>query len=388
MIDTATLRSQARAGAWLRSWHRRVGIALMLVFVVAAISGSTLVYRDAILRNTVAAGISAQPQWFTAPQLARDIALIESQFPDIAKGYAKPPSPERPFWIVMDQNRNSTLLAPVSLQPLSGYRGLVRALDWLRALHVELLLGMTGELVLLASGIGGLFFVISGLVLWWPMRRRLRAATLLPRRMKRGPVLISHRNLGALLAPLVALSMLSGAYMLGRGLVIHLTTPEPAAAASAQPASTDRASSEPASAAASATRNPGMDQLLLAATAALPEGQITVISFPDASSGYARFRMRLPDEWHVNGRTTVAVRASDGHVPDFQRADQLPPTARFSNLMYPLHSAYGLNTVFRLSVFIAGLITLWLSVSGVMSWVMGRSKHRAFALTPSSQTPT
>lgn len=355
MIDTFAIRDQARSSAWLRTWHRRLGVALMLLFCIASLSGVVLVYRDAILRVTVAAPVQNHPSLFTTQQLAEDIATIQARYQEANISYIKAPHAGRPFWTLVDTESRSALLTPRSLEPLTTSTWLLGAFDWLRALHVDLLMGTTGKIVLVLLGALGVFFVVSGLVLWWPVRKRLRLRHLIPRRFKRGPLIISHRNLGALMAPLIALSFFTGAFMLGKGLWNQWVVVKPA---------------EPTAETVPAWRGStlSMGELLLVATQALPEGQITVINLPNPKTGLASFRMRLPGEWHPNGRTFVRVNAADGVVPAFQRADQLPTGTRFTNLMYPLHSSYGMNGVFQLLVLVAGVGLLWLSISGVIAW--------------------
>ncbi|MFX6803769.1 PepSY-associated TM helix domain-containing protein, partial [Acinetobacter baumannii] len=76
-------------------------------------------------------------------------------------------------------------------------------------LHHHLLAGETGEIVAASAGLCGLFFVISGAILWWRTRRTFEFR-LIPRRLSRPAILRHHRDLGIVFAPLLALVMFTG----------------------------------------------------------------------------------------------------------------------------------------------------------------------------------
>src|SRR5690606_15682758 len=88
------------------------------------------------------------------------------------------------------------LLAVGSLAPYDGNGWVLAAFALLRDLHVTLLAGIPGEALLLATGIAGLFLSITGLVLWWPVRRGFRWRWLLPRPLA-AALMIHARRAGA-----------------------------------------------------------------------------------------------------------------------------------------------------------------------------------------------
>jgi uncharacterized iron-regulated membrane protein len=83
---------------------------------------------------------------------------------------------------------------------------------WLFDFHHHLFNGDAGEIVAGIGGLAGLGFVITGLILWWPTRRMFHIR-LWPRMMKRAAIVHHHRDLGALMAPLLILSLTTGAAM-------------------------------------------------------------------------------------------------------------------------------------------------------------------------------
>jgi uncharacterized iron-regulated membrane protein len=93
---------------------------------------------------------------------------------------------------------------------------------WLFDLHHHLLTGDQGETVAGIAALCGLGFVITGLILWWPLRRSFEWR-LWPRRFARFQILRHHRDLGAVMSPLLALLLFTGAVMVFRpvaGLIL------------------------------------------------------------------------------------------------------------------------------------------------------------------------
>jgi len=66
---------------------------------------------------------------------------------------------------------------------------------WLFDFHHHLFAGDTGETVAGIAGIAGLFFVLSGIILWWRTRKTFEFR-LWPRRMSRPAIVRQHRDLG------------------------------------------------------------------------------------------------------------------------------------------------------------------------------------------------
>src|SRR5690606_8515918 len=94
-----------------------------------------------------------------------------------------------------------------------------RAMAFLFDLHAHLMAGETGERVGGVVSLLGFVLGVTGLVLWWPTRRRFSLAAALPRSLSRRVLLHSHRDLGTLTSPILLVVLLSGA-----GLVFYETS--------------------------------------------------------------------------------------------------------------------------------------------------------------------
>lgn len=84
---------------------------------------------------------------------------------------------------------------------------------WMFDLHHFLFAGEIGKLVTGVLGLLGIFFVLSGAILWWRTRRTF-AFRLWPARMTRSAIVRQHRDLGVIAAPLLLLSLVTGAAMI------------------------------------------------------------------------------------------------------------------------------------------------------------------------------
>ncbi len=101
-------------------------------------------------------------------------------------------------------------------------------------IHHHLLMGETGDMLGGVLGLIGIGFVVTGVILWWRTRRKFEFR-LWPKRLSRAAIVRHHRDIGIIVAPLLFLSMLTGAMMTLRPVATLLLTPfsSPAAMAAA-----------------------------------------------------------------------------------------------------------------------------------------------------------
>lgn len=230
-------------------------------------------------------------------------------------------------------------------------------------LHHHLLMGETGELISGWLGIAGAAFCITGLILWWPTRRTFHWRAV-PARLTRPAIIRHHRDIGVVLALPILLAALTGAMMvlrpLGQTLLAPLSEAGEVEAWQAKP---------PAPATALA---PDWPTILTAARHRFPDGEPRMIVWPKAPGDAAIIRMRRPQEWHPNGRTTLTL-AGDGTVLMARDAPAAPLAVRAGNALYPLHSARltgsAMALPLRMAMTLAGLgLALLGSLAVVTFW--------------------
>lgn len=241
---------------------------------------------------------------------------------------------------------------------------------WLFDLHHHLFAGDTGETVLGIVALAGLFFVLSGILLWWRTRKTFEFR-LLPKRMSRPSIVRHHRDLGVMVAPLLLLSLFTGAVfafrpvaglLLGPGLEAELK------AASRPP--------EPRQAELAADFD--WPAVVRAAHARFPEAELRIVALPRQHNGLVTIRMRQPEEWLPNGRTMLWFAADSGTL--VAARDSRDHSARVTayNRFYPLHAAKVGGLPYRLVMTLAGLAMTLLGSLAVWSFwfASGRKQKR------------
>lgn len=238
---------------------------------------------------------------------------------------------------------------------------------WIFDLHHHLFTGEVGETIAGIAGLSALFFVISGTILWWRTRRTFRLR-LWPRRMTRPAIVMQHRDLGIVVAPLLFLSALTGAMMLfkpvGAAVVAPFSSPSAVRASIAPPKVTGGPLSK------------GLDwtAMLTAARQAFPRADFRILSLPRKPGEPITLRMKQPEEWLPNGRTYVMFDAAAGRILATRDANGAPTGAKIFNAAYPLHAGKVGGLPWRLVMTLSGLAMALLGSLAVWTFWFRRPK--------------
>jgi len=229
---------------------------------------------------------------------------------------------------------------------------------WLFDLHHHLFSGDTGEMVAGVAGLCGLGFVITGVVLWWPLRRSWQFR-LWPKTLSRFAVVRHHRDLGVVLAPLLTLSLVSGSIMVFRPAADLILGPGAAAEVTT-------ALEPPSSRKAALAAQPDWRGMIEMARRLYPDAEVRILSLPRGKSGLISLRLRQPREWLPNGRTTLWFAADTSQLVRASDALKLAPRVQAYNGLYPLHAAKVGGLPYRLLMTLSGLtlglfgtLTVW-----------------------------
>jgi uncharacterized iron-regulated membrane protein len=337
----------------LRTIHRWLGGLVGLGLAVLGLTGTALLWKPWW------AGVAQQPR---APSESEVLAIV-SAGERLGAGYVTLPSGE--FGVAqagLPGGAGAYLAHDGTL--LARWQSVWdRPETFLFDLHHHLLMGETGELISGWLGLAAVLFCVTGLILWWPTRRTF-AWRALPKRMSRPAIIRHHRDIGVVLALPILLAAVTGALMvlkpLGQAVIAPLSPAADVAAWQAKPP-----------APATATR-PDWPALLAAARTRFADGQIRMIVWPKAPGEAVTIRIRRPQEWHPNGRTTLTL-AGDGTVLMARDAPAAPLAVRAQNALYPLHSARMVDSPMalplRIVMTLAGLgLTLLGSLAVVTFW--------------------
>lgn len=236
-------------------------------------------------------------------------------------------------------------------------------------LHHHLLAGETGETVAGVAGLCGLFFVISGVILWWRTRSTFRLR-LLPARLTRPAILRHHRDLGIIVAPVLLLMIYTGTTMIFRPVTALVLGPS-------APATIEASFKAPDIAPAPLAEQPDWTRIIAAARQRFPDAEIRIIALPREAGGPITLRMKQPAEWLPNGRTTLWFAPDTGQLIEARDALKLPGAAQWFNMAYPLHAAKVGGLPYRLLMTLAGLaLSLLGSLTVWTFWFRSRIAQR------------
>lgn len=239
---------------------------------------------------------------------------------------------------------------------------------WLFDFHHHLFAGDTGEVVIGIAGLCGLFFVVSGAILWWRTRKGFEFR-LWPRRMTRPAIVRHHRDLGIVAAPLLLLSLYTGTVMIFRPVAGLALGPGASAAV-------ERSLKAPSPLHARLSDRIDWAAIIRAAQARFPDAELRLLSLPRKDNGLISVRLRQPEEWLPNGRTMLWFAADDGRLVAARDARGFGRQVRGYNALYPLHAAKVGGIAWKVAMTLSGLALALLGSLAVWSFWFRRPKRR------------
>ena len=234
---------------------------------------------------------------------------------------------------------------------------------WIFDLHHHLFYGETGETIAGVAGIFGLLFVISGIFLWLRSRSRWRPR-LLPKKFQPGPIVIHHRDLGILVAPLLLLSFLTGTGMVFKAVSGAVLSPWGQLEARAKPPEV-----APAKGAAPVA------SMLAQAQSRFPDAALRRLMLPGKPGQPWSVTMRQPFEWSANGRTRLTFDGAGMLVKVDDPATGSQAASIYEKFL-PLHSAKVGGFAWKLVMTLSGLSLTILGALACLSFWIRKAKKR------------
>ena len=366
----AVMAWPARAGAvdrimaLLDTLHRWAGGLLGLILAVLGLTGAVLVHRDA---------------WIWLPHAGDAPVRDPRALADVVERLLADPA-ARPQGIVfagpnlglhrLDFGKGAGAYTDQAGTIVRQWQSQWERPElWLFDLHHHLFAGDVGETVIGIAGVVGLLFVVTGTILWWRTRKTF-AFRLLPKRLSRPAIVRHHRDLGIVAAPLLILSLLTGATLVFRPLTAVFLGP-------GAPATIDAALKPPTAPDVPLARTLDWRAMMLTAQARFPDAEPRTLMLPRKGNGMVTLRLRRPQEWLPNGRTTLWFAADTGRLIGARDAATLPTAATVFNMLYPLHAAKVGGLGYRLVMTLSGLALGLLGSLSVWSfWFRRRTPAR------------
>lgn len=250
---------------------------------------------------------------------------------------------------------------------------------WLFDFHHHLFLDDLGATAAGIAGLIGLTFVITGIILWWRLRRTFKLR-LWPRRMSRPAIVTHHRDIGVVFAPLLFLVMATGTIMVLKPVSTALFAP-------GQPVGALQAPFAPPPVKGGALAD-NLDWAAMFATARaqFPGAEIRLVALPRKPGDLIQMRLRQPPEWLPNGRTLIWFSPETGALVDSRNVQTMPTGIRAYNAVYPLHAAKVGGWLWKLAIAATGLVLAMLGSFAVWTFWFKRPKPRARSVRPLATT--
>ncbi|WP_193753130.1 PepSY-associated TM helix domain-containing protein [Sphingomonas endophytica] len=349
-----------RAMRWLSLLHRWTGAITGALLGLLGATGTLLVWRD---------DLTFVPHG--ADPLSRDPALLAHAVNLIAAG---PQTPTRMTFAsdglgvhLVGFSKGTGAYVSQSGEVVARWSSIAQRPElWLFDLHHRLLLGETGETLNAIAGLFGLFFVISGTILWWRVRHHFHPRVW-PAKMTPGAIVHHHRDLGLLTAPLLFLSMLTGVMMLLPSLTGVLLGSGPRA----RPPEVLRAHHLPA--------HPDFGPVFAAARARFPDAEPRRLQWPRMPGAPLTLRLRQPFEWNPNGQTFVHFDPATLAVVGVTDPRSAGRGAGLREKLYPLHAGKVGGLAWKLATTLSGIAMTLLGSLAVYGFWKTRANIRAAA---------
>lgn len=347
----------------IRLIHAWAGAVVALMLVVLGLTGSLLVLKEDWIRLTVPqarADVAATPQALGAAAEALERAR-PGEIRTIA--FAGPHLGVHKLYF---RKAESEGYASADGQVLAEWTGPTRAEAFVFDLHHYLLAGERGMIVAGVVALAGAVMILTGLIVWFPAWRSFDWR-MWPRSNRRRELLSAHRDVGVVFAVPVFVFCLTGGAIIfhdeTRALLTAIFPHQPEEVFAPPPGRGDV----------------DWPTALAAAQAVYPQAQLRMASLPAEAGDPVSIRMKLPSEWHPNGRTVVKIDPETSMVLEAISAESLGTAARISNGIYPVHAAFVGGRLYDLVTFLSGLALAGMGGFGLWSFVIKPRKKRARA---------
>lgn len=341
---------------FLRLFHLYTGLILSLALFLIAVSGGLLLYKHEYwqLQMTELRSPDVVPPFDEQAQaIGKAYSLFGEQLISI-----KMPEPDVPaYHLYLD--RGEVLMSVSDHRIIDQWELRQRLMGFLFDLHAHLLAGHTGELIAGVIGLAGGVMAITGLILWWPIRRAVSLRHLWIRDSSRKALLAWHREAGLLMSPLLLLLIFSGSAM-----VFYTQVQTVMNAAFGDEVPRVNLPPRPPTTAGTLPDAAMLEQV----SQHFSETKLLYYFFDANTTGFHRFRLRRSCELHPNGLSFVYTDAETGKLVGSVDACNMPPGERLTNMIYPLHAGKIGSETYRILSLLTAFVLAGLSLSGVITY--------------------
>lgn len=358
---------------WLNI-HLWIGIGLGLVLVPLSVSGSILVWHDALDEWLNPARYETSGTDLLAPSAylkAASEALGPTVSPSTLRLPDAPGSPvivsgrQAPTKPGMRMPTISVYLDPPTARLLDTANSRDSLVGILHVFHGTLMVPGLGRQIVGWFGVAMLISSLTGIYLWWPRNGALLKAL----RWRRQPTTMAntHFSFGFWFALPLAILSFTGAYIsfpqTMRSVVGLFTDISPAPQRAGFSGKPVIPVSSP-------------DVIAATAQAAEPDAQLRALSFPAGQNPAWRVQIKRADGQLLS----LSVNDSNGEIKSSARTVTPPRGDSFSRLMRNLHDGAGMGLLWQIVIFIGGILPAALAFTGVVMWLRKRNQKAMLEL--------
>jgi uncharacterized iron-regulated membrane protein len=343
----------------LRRLHAWIGVAAGLYIFVQALSGFLLMSKAPLLVNEHPALRRDARDATPLPQVLERITTTVG--PDWSY-ISLPKGAQRWIEVRMTDERHLLFNRHGEGPAPTGFLGRPSFVHWLHDMHTELSLGQAGENIAGAMGVCFLFLSISGVIVWWPYRRKITLRNMAPSGVSRASLIKWHWSMGIVFAALGTLLSATGVLMSFNSVPHKLIMSVGGETLGTPVINAVRASTADGPRAS-------WDTIITNAEAVFPDDRLGLVANMRPPHNAITFRTHREGEWNPTGRSLIAVDPYAGHVLARWNAFDATPTGRIMMMVFPLHAAQTGNSYYTLLMLAASLFVAFIAISGVLAYV-------------------
>jgi uncharacterized iron-regulated membrane protein len=358
--------------------HQTIGLFAGAIFVLIALSGGVLAFREDIdeCLNAAIMRVETPAQASLKPLDEILAAAVAAAPPDAKLERLRTPRHAKAAVAVtymvdtddLESDFYETFVDPYTAQ-VKGRRLLLHGdrtfsqpfIQILLAFHSTLLLGANNAYLVGSLGILVFLSVFVGLYLWWPRHGDWRLGLKVKWRASRERIVYDlHRSVGIYGAAILLTMLFTGAAMIFKPATRSATTlfspvrPDP-----------DFGRSKPIPNGAPI----GVDAAVSAANSVFPDGRLHWVLLPSTPTGvYVVGKQSRKEPNRSKTYRNVGVDQYSGEVLQVQDRAAFTAGERFLEWLFPLHSGEAFGEIGRPITLLIGVIPLALYVTGFLRW--------------------
>ncbi len=347
----------------LRRFHRRY-------VHCDSVSGSIIASEDELYRWFRPDLFSVKAQSTTLPAAALGEIALKAFPGERMMVYVVPPTADRSAVIAL---RGLQVFMDPYTGAILGTRSGPTFLQKNHQFHIRLLAGRTGETIVRIAAIVLLFLVLSGVVLWWPLKRLTIKWSASWRRIN-----FDLHQAAGIYSSLFLLLLTCTGLMIGfdgmlMPLVFKATNSQPPVY---EAQSTPQAGVKPLTA----------EQALTIAASALPGTKPIFVTVPGGPKAAIRVSLRFPEDLTPAGRSWVLLDQFSGEVLVTQNSRTTGAGTRLVIMNRAIHTGDIFGTPSKVVAALSSLVVVIQMVTGLFMWwkkdsVAKRQKEASLATT-------